>query len=113
MSALVPGVKRSQRELFMETLICNVDRDTKLLMADVIPNSLAFKPGKPAAGYGTSSHVGYVVHGQQDVKVTHKADALDAEAEAPPLTQERRCPSRTSLLRPATHPSLPNLFALL
>lgn len=74
----------------MATLICNIDSPVKVLMADVIPNSLVFKSGKPAATSGVSSHVGYVMHGQHEVKVSHKADALDAEADAPPLTQESK-----------------------
>lgn len=71
----------------METLICNVDPKARLLMADLISNaSMVFKSGKPPAGLAASSHVGYVGHGQHEVKVSRKADALDVET-APPLTQ--------------------------
>ena len=84
------GRTRTQRELFLETLICNVDPNAKLLMADMVPTGLAFHSSHHGPNVGSSRHLGYVVHGQHEVKVAHKSDALDAELDIAPLTQERK-----------------------
>ncbi|KAL3161988.1 hypothetical protein ABBQ38_009063 [Trebouxia sp. C0009 RCD-2024] len=85
-----PGCNKSQRELFLETLICNVDQNSRLLMTDVVPAGLAFHSSHLLPhSFGSSRHVGYIVHGQHEVKVTHKCDAADGFTEAAPLTQER------------------------
>lgn len=93
-SNLVAGINKSQRELFLETLICNVDPHSRLLMSDMVPTGLAFHSNHPPNGFGSSRHIGYIVHGQHEVKVSHKCDAVDS-ADAAPLTQEREgslCP---------------------
>lgn len=84
------GSNKSQRELFLETLICNVDQNSRLLMTDVVPAGLGFHSSHLLPhNYSSSRHVGYIVHGQHEVKVTHKCDAGDGHADALPLTQER------------------------
>lgn len=75
----------------METLICNVDPNAQLLMANVVPSSLVFNSAKAGVGCVAANHVGYIVHGQHDVRVSHKTDAFDAASEAPPLTQDSKC----------------------
>ena len=59
-------------------------------MTDIAPNGLALHSNHPMNSFGSSRHVGYIVHGQNEVKVAHKCDAFDS-ADAAPLTQEREC----------------------
>lgn len=84
------GIKRSHRELFLDTLICNVEPNAKLLLADIIPTGVSFQSSHHPHISGGSRHVGYVVHGQHEVKVAHKCDAFDSTSDAIPLTQESK-----------------------
>ena len=86
------GTQRSQRQLFLDTLICNVDPSSKLLMADMIPTGLSLQSNRHVTVAGSSRHMGYIVHGQHEVKVAHKCDAFDAASDTVPLTQERKAP---------------------
>lgn len=75
-------------------------------MTDVVPAGLAFHSSHLLPhSFGSSRHVGYIVHGQHEVKVTHKCDAADGFTEAAPLTQEREplctIPSTPSPCMPA------------
>ncbi|KAL0052967.1 hypothetical protein WJX82_010519 [Trebouxia sp. C0006] len=87
--ATAPSIKRSHRELFLDTLICNVEPNARLLLADIVPTGLSFPSSHHPHISGGSRHVGYVVHGQHEVKVAHKCDAFDSSSDAIPLTQER------------------------
>ena len=91
------GTERSQRQLFLDTLICNVDPGSKLLMADMIPTGLNLESSRHVTVSGSSRHVGYVMHGQLEVKVAHKSDAFDANSDAVSLTQERKALQRKGL----------------
>ena len=81
----------------MDTLICNVDPGIKLLMADMVPSAISVSSNRHVNISGASRHLGYIVHGQHEVKVAHKCDAFDATSDAVPLTQERKTSSRTLL----------------
>ncbi|DBA76995.1 TPA: hypothetical protein ACH3X1_009587 [Trebouxia sp. C0004] len=87
--ATAPNFKRSHRELFLDTLICNVEPNAMLLLADIIPTGLSFQSSHHPHILGGSRHVGYVMHGQHEVKVAHKCDAFDSTSVAVLLTQER------------------------
>ena len=83
------GFSKSQRELFLDTLICNVEPNSTVLMAGIVPTGLAFQSNHHTHSFGSSRHVGYAVHGQHEVKVAHKCDAFDGASDCLPLTQER------------------------
>ncbi len=59
-------------------------------MADMVPSGLAFQSNQHSHHMGSSRHIGYVVHGQHEVKVAHKCDAFDNASDGVPLTQERK-----------------------
>ncbi len=89
-SCCTAGIKMSHRELFLDTLICNVEPNARLLLADIVPTGLSFPSSHHPHISGGSRHVGYVVHGQHEVKVAHKCDAFDSSSDAIPLTQESK-----------------------
>ena len=59
-------------------------------MTDMVPTGLGFHSSHLPNSFGSSRHVGYIVHGQHEVKIAHKCDAFDS-ADAATLTQEREC----------------------
>ena len=59
-------------------------------MTDMVPTGLGFHSSHLPNSFGSSRHVGYIVHGQHEVKIAHKCDAFDS-ADAATLTPEREC----------------------
>ena len=59
-------------------------------MADMAPTGPLFHCNQHSHSLGSSRHIGYMAHGQHEVKVAHKYDAYDNAQDAVPLTQESK-----------------------